>query len=118
MNIIPKEIQGVPYALLESDAIEIHTVQDAIDLIGNSGYQGAQKVIVRKENLHPDFFDLKTKLAGEILQKFSNYQMQLAIVGDFTQYTSHSLQDFMQESNKQGRINFVGTLEEAQEKLA
>ncbi|WP_207430979.1 DUF4180 domain-containing protein [Sabulibacter ruber] len=118
MNITITETQGTSYALLESDKIEISSTQDALDLIGNSGYLGAQKVVVRQENLHPDFFDLKTRLAGEILQKFSNYQMQLAIVGDFSQYTSKSLRDFIFESNKQGRISFVSSLEEAREKLA
>ncbi|MCK7528774.1 MAG: DUF4180 domain-containing protein [Ignavibacteriales bacterium] len=30
-----------------------------------------------------DFFDLKTGIAGEILQKFSTYNVRLAILGDF-----------------------------------
>ena len=38
--------------------------------------------------------------------------MQLAIVGDFTNYSSKSFNDFMFESNKAGHINFVNTLEE------
>jgi CRISPR/Cas system-associated endonuclease/helicase Cas3 len=117
MNIIIEEVNGTPLAILESEAIEIHSLQDAIDLIGNSGYLGAQKVVVSQKNLHPDFFDLKTKLAGDILQKFSNYQMQLAIIGEFSHYPSKSLQDFILESNKHGRINFVGSLSEAKEKL-
>ena len=44
--------------------------------------------------------------------------MQLAIVGDFSQYASKSLQDFIFESNKVGRINFVASIEEARQKLA
>ena len=104
-------------ALLESDKIEINGAQDALDLIGNSSYRGASGVIIKKENLSPDFFDLKNGIAGEILQKFSNYRMQLAIVGDFSEYASKSLRDFIYESNKSGRINFVGSFEEAKEKL-
>ena len=54
-----------------------------------------------------DFFDLKSGIAGEILQKFSNYRIRLAIVGDFSKYTNKSLKDFIYESNKGGQINFV-----------
>ena len=39
-------------------------------------------------------------MAGEILQKFSNYRVRLAIVGDFTPYSSKSIKDFIYESNK------------------
>jgi hypothetical protein len=60
---------------------------------------------------------LKTTLAGDILQKFSNYNVKLAIVGDFSIYTSQSLRDFIYESNKTGRIRFVNTIDEAIEAL-
>jgi hypothetical protein len=45
-------------------------------------------------------------MAGEILQKFTNYRMRLAIVGDFSIFSSKSLQDFIYESNKGKQINF------------
>ncbi len=44
-----------------------------------------------------DFFDLSTRLAGEILQKFINYHVKIAIIGDFSIYTSKSLKDFIYE---------------------
>ncbi|HYX07928.1 MAG TPA: DUF4180 domain-containing protein, partial [Bacteroidales bacterium] len=60
-----------------------------------------------------DFFRLETRLAGEILQKFSTYNQKLAINGDFSVYNSISLHDFIRESNKVKRIVFAGTVEEA-----
>lgn len=111
------QLNGSHIAELISDEIVIKNTQDALDLLANSYYQGANKIIIKEENLTPAFFDLKTKIAGEILQKFSNYGIQCAIVGDFSKYTSKSLRDFIYESNKQGRINFVNTLEEAKERL-
>lgn len=95
----------------------INDVQDAIDLIGNCGYQGADCVIVHESNLAPAFFDLKTGMAGEILQKFSTYGMRLAIVGDFSKFTSNSLRDFIRESNRTGRILFADSTETAREAL-
>ncbi|HUX96186.1 MAG TPA: DUF4180 domain-containing protein [Bacteroidales bacterium] len=50
--------------------------------------------------------------AGEISQKFSNYRMKLAIIGDFSETGSKSLNDFIRESNRGGTICFVKSLEE------
>lgn len=98
--------------ILSADTI-IATTEDGLDLLGNLYFQGFDKIIIHQKNITPDFFDLKTGIAGEILQKFSNYRVQLAIIGDFKQYTSKSLQDFIFESNKQRHIIFVESLEEA-----
>jgi hypothetical protein len=96
-----------------SDTIIIRNLDDAIDLLGNCSYQGASRIILHERNLVPEFFDLKTQLAGEILQKFSNYRMQLAIVGDFSRYISKSLKDFIYESNQGRLIRFVLTVDDA-----
>ena len=113
MNLKIHEINSTKIAELLSEDIVIKEVQDAVDLLGNSDYMGARKVIVHEENLVPEFFNLKTGIAGEILQKFSNYRMQMAIVGDFTKFTSKSLKDFIFESNKAKRIVFVKSVDEA-----
>ncbi|HYG15594.1 MAG TPA: DUF4180 domain-containing protein [Bacteroidia bacterium] len=113
MNITIIPASSTPVAEITGSGIIINTLSDALDIIGNAGYQGAGRVIIYEENITPDFFDLKTGLAGEILQKFSTYTMQLAIVGDFSKYTSKALKDFIYESNKTGGINFVASREEA-----
>ena len=101
-----------------TDQVVIKHVEDGIDLIGNVYYQGFDKVILYKENLSADFFDLKTGMAGEILQKFSNYRVRLAIVGDFSGYGSTSLQDFIRESNTGKLVNFLSSKEEAIDRLS
>jgi hypothetical protein len=75
---------------------------------------GCDRLIVYKESLDEKFFDLKTGFAGEILQKFSNYKMKLAIIGDFSEYVSKSksFHDFVYESNKGNRVFFKETPEE------
>ena len=95
-----------------SDDIVLQTVEDAVDLIGNMSYQGFDKLIIHEENMISDFFELKNKIAGNILQKFSQYSMPLAIIGDFEKYESKSLNDFIFESNKGSQINFVTTVED------
>ena len=117
MNIEIINHEGVLMAELIAEGVAIKEVQDALDIMANAAYAGATKLILHEENITPDFFDLKTKIAGEILQKFSNYHMPLAIVGDFSKYTSKSLRDFIYESNMGGAVNFVDSVEEAREKL-
>jgi hypothetical protein len=63
--------------------------------------------LLNKTNIAEDFFDLSTRLAGEILQKYTNYQVKIAIVGDFDQYKSKSLKDFIYESNQGSRAFFL-----------
>ncbi len=117
MRIELFESNGIALAEIVSDKIEIKDAQSALDLIANCGYQGADGIVMHEENISPDFFELKTGLAGEVLQKFSNYKMKLAIVGDFSKYTSKSLTDFIYESNKGRQISFVKSLEEAKQAL-
>jgi hypothetical protein len=51
------------------------------------------------------------------LQKFVNYGVKLAIVGDFTKYKSRALADFIRESNQGRHFFFAGTRAEALERL-
>lgn len=100
-----------------SDNAIIQSASDGLDLLGTLYYQGFDKIILHEHNLCEAFFDLKSGMAGELLQKFSNYRVRLAIVGTFSAYTSKSLSDFIFESNKLGDVNFVKTTAEAIERL-
>jgi hypothetical protein len=102
---------GATAAVLEEGVIA--TVQDALDLIATASYQGASGVVIPMELLSPDFFSLKTGFAGEVLQKFVNYSMRAAIVGDFSGFESGSLQAFIRESNRGGHVLFAPTADEA-----
>lgn len=72
---------------------------------------------MNKSALSEDFFDLKTRLAGDVLQKFINYRMKIAIIGDFSIYKSNSLRDFIYESNKGRDLFFLSDENEAMEKI-
>lgn len=94
-------------AEVSSAEVIINNTQDALELLVNCKYNGADAIILRSDNINPEFFNLKTGLAGEILQKFSNYACKLGIVGNFVKYSSNSLVSFIIESNKNGQIVFV-----------
>lgn len=118
MEIIIHNANKHQIAEIKSNKIILNSVDDALDLIGNVYYQGFEKIILLEENINPKFFDLKTRLAGEVLQKFSNYRLQLAIVGNFDTYKNKSINDFIYESNKTGQIFFVDSIFIAINKLS
>jgi hypothetical protein len=108
---------GSRIAEFTGNGILLSSVQDAVDLLGELSFDNCSAVIIRDTNIHPDFFNLKTRLAGDILQKFSNYNFRIAVIGDFSKYKSKSLQDFIRESNKGKAVLFVEGIEVALAKL-
>ena len=78
---------------------------------------GTKNIAISKKLVAEDFFILSSGLAGEILQKYINYGGRIAIYGDYSHYTSKPLHDFIYESNKGRDVFFVGTIEEAIDRL-
>ena len=111
------EEQNQKIAEIKSDEIVIKTPQDALDLMADASYYEARSLILREKHLSPEFFDLRTRVAGEILQKFSNYMVKMAIIGEFEKYKSESLKAFMRESNQGKQIFFVPDRETAITKI-
>ena len=95
--------------ILDSSGPVIASERDATDLIGDAFGQGADLVVIPVERLSPEFFRLASGLAGNVLQKFTNYRMRVAIVGDITAFTAKSapLRDFVRESNQRGEVRFL-----------
>lgn len=118
MEIDIIEVNGKSIAVLRSLGVLIKEAQDALDLLAEASYLNSHKIIIKENHVTPAFFELKSGIAEEILQKFSTNNVQLAIIGDFSKFMGKSLRDFMFESNKYGRINFVSSFEEAKEKLS
>jgi hypothetical protein len=100
-------------AIVRSAEPIVVDTQSALDLIAAVRFEtGCDRMILPRESLAESFFDLRSGLAGEVLQKCINYQMKLAIVGDFSGYTSKALQALIRESNR-GRHAFFLPTEEA-----
>lgn len=118
MEFTTHTLANITITEVSGEGIFISSVEGAMNLLGNLYYQGTDGIVLYGANLTPDFFDLKNGLAGEILQKFSNYRMPLVIVGDVDHFTSKSLRDFIRESNDGRQINFVTSLTEALRRLS
>ena len=113
MRIETHRIGQAKVAEIQAEGLVLTSVEDGLSLLGDLYYQGFDKIILHEENIAPEFFDLKTKLAGEVLQKFVQYRMLLAVVGDFSKYTSKSLRDFIYECNQGRQVNCVQELSSA-----
>lgn len=103
-----------PVAEISTDNPVIQSAQEFLEAMMNLP---ADVIVVHQATLHDSFFDLRSGLAGEILQKVVNYSRRMAIIGDFTHYTSKSLHDFIRESNRGNTVVFASTLSDAVEKL-
>ncbi len=80
-----------------ADGPVLRTSQDSVDLIGEARSHHATMAILPIGRLDPAYFQLRTGLAGEVLQKFVNYQLRLVILGDYALFASNSapLRDFI-----------------------
>lgn len=109
---------NIEVAHIVADNIIISDLQSAIDLMMTVKYEtGIKNIAISKDLIIDNFFILSSGFAGDILQKFINYQFRIAIYGDYTKYTSKPLKDFIYESNHGKDVFFVSSKDEAIEKL-
>lgn len=58
----------------------IENESDALELVAACGEYLTHRLLLYAENLAEDFFNLRSGLAGEVLQKFANYRIKTAAV--------------------------------------
>jgi hypothetical protein len=92
---------------------------DPIDLIAQALGEQADLVSVPAARLAPGFFDLRSGLAGEFAQKFVNYRVRLAVIGDISAQLdgSAALRAFVAESNRGRQLWFLPTQADLDDRL-
>jgi len=93
----------------------ITSPQDLLDIMARVN---SSMLIFKKEMLPESFFDLRSGLAGDIMQKIANYRLKMAVVGDFSGCTSPSLRAFICECNRSSNVVFVDDVNTAIQKLS
>ncbi len=113
-------IHGTPVLAMPDDGPPLATVEAATEVVGDAAWGEAEIVAIPVARLTDDFFELKTGLAGEVAQKFVNYRLHLAIVGDIASRVdeSVSLRAWVTESNRGRQLWFVPTLDDLADRLA
>lgn len=118
MQLSKIEKNGIVCAVVNSNELVITDAQTALDVLMSAKYDiGTKNIVIDKKLIVEDFFILSKGLAGEILQKYVNYGGRIAIYGDYSNYTSKPLKDFIYESNKGKDVFFVATQDEAVDML-
>ena len=92
MEIKIHEINDVKIAEVISEVNIINNTEDGLDLMGDLYYQGFDRIVIHEKNIIPDFFNLKSGIAGEILQKFSTYRVRFGHCWRFLKIHKQKLQ--------------------------
>ncbi|TDQ54232.1 DUF4180 domain-containing protein [Actinorugispora endophytica] len=114
------DIHGTPVLVCAADGAPLRGERDATDLIGEAFHHGAAWVALPADRLSDDFFRLRTRVAGDVVQKFATYRLGLAVLGDISRHTDAgtALRDFVRESNRGRLLWFLPDLEALGERLA
>ncbi|HEY6305880.1 MAG TPA: DUF4180 domain-containing protein [Candidatus Angelobacter sp.] len=104
-------IVSAGYRLLVAKAAgpPLGSYKDVLELIENALAHRATAIVVPVQRLEPEFFHLRSGLAGEFIQKIVNYGLKLAVIGDISEPTAESsaFRDFVSESNRSGSVFFL-----------
>jgi hypothetical protein len=106
------------HRVLDPVDLPVRTERDVSDLVGALFGEDVDRVILRVERLDPAFFDLRTGLAGAILQKLTNYRVDVAIVGDVAAVEGEAFRAFVAESNRGRHVWFVPDVDALAVRLA
>jgi hypothetical protein len=112
-----EDFDGTLVFVCGGDGAPLRGEREALDLIGDASYQGAAWVAVPVRRLSEDFFRLRTKVAGDIVQKFVNYRLGLAVIGEVAPEPGSALADFVRESNRGTQLWFLPDLDALRARL-
>jgi len=90
----------------------LRSEDDARDLIQETFGTDIRLAVVPVERLDPEFFALRTGVAGAFVQKLVQYRLRLVVLGDVSAQTaaSDALRDWVREVNRGRDILFVDDL--------
>lgn len=100
---------GLTLIEFDTDGSLLGSDRDASDVLSEAFSADASVIVLPVARMDPQFFELRTGLAGGFFQKLQNYHCRLVIVGDISALTaeSRSLRDFVYETNRLGNHLFV-----------
>ncbi|MDA5338062.1 DUF4180 domain-containing protein [Stenotrophomonas maltophilia] len=91
IRLLPIEPQG---PTLDANALR--------DLVGDALGHQAEWIAIPVQRLSPDFFELRSGMAGQWLQMLVNYRLHFAVLGDVSAHRaqSESLDAWITECNR------------------
>ncbi len=80
MEFLTRTVNQFSYLMCPVNGYSIQSEADVLDLLALCGEYDSNRVLVRRLNLPPEFFDLKTGFAGMFFQKMANYRVRWAVL--------------------------------------
>jgi hypothetical protein len=119
MSVRFYELHGIRIVELMTEETPLRSDRDAVDVIAMASTHRPEIIVIRVKSLGDGFFRLKTRIAGEVIQKFLTYGLRLVIIGDVATYAQNSsaFRDFVYECNRGSHVWFVAGIEELDERL-
>ena len=99
------------FVVASNTGILIRSSADIADAIG--ACLGTAGLLLTADDLAPEFFDLRTGLAGDLFQKFINYQVRVAIVLPIPVAYGERFAELAHEHRRHRQIRIVGSQDEA-----
>lgn len=112
-----RDIDNKKYIELISATDPLSTENDALDLVALCWEHETYLLLIHYDVLSQDFFKLKTKVAGNIIQKFVNYGMKAAAVIPQEIMKKGRFREMALEANKGNHFRMYENKEEAEKWL-
>lgn len=93
-------LNNISYAECTTEQKIITHEQEAVELIGLCGYHHTNNLLIYAHNIDERFFEIKSTLAGNVLQKFMNYSMKVGLVIHDNLSGNKRFSEMMLETNK------------------
>jgi Domain of unknown function (DUF4180) len=113
------ELNGVRIFECPTEGPKLARAADALELIGRASELGAALIVIPLDRVRADFFDLRTGIAGDFIQKFVTYGSRVVILGDISERVeqSHSLAAWILELNRGNHLWFLKDRDELAQRL-
>jgi hypothetical protein len=111
---------GLRVLAVPAAGVPIGDESSALDVIGDAFGADAQVVSIPVARLAPEFFRLRSGVAGAVTAKFATYRLRLVVVGDPAHHgpPTGPVDDWMCEANRGRALWFVADDAELARRLA
>jgi len=113
------ELGGKRVFLADEAGPPLRSDRDALALVSDTYAHQPDWIALPVARCGDEFFQLRSRVLGEVAQKLVNYGLRLAIVGDVGRFVAEStaLRDLVRESNRGRQLWFVTSLDELRARL-
>lgn len=114
MNYKVMENGTKKYIELISSQTPLNTEQDAVDLVALCREHDLDFLMLHGKALSEDFFNLRTGVAGRMMQKFITYSVKTAVVIPDTSVNKGRFKEMVTESNRSNQFGVFASREDAE----